>query len=66
MVLREISFIIIACILLSSVIIGLMSTKVLDLPNDNAIEQAAEAVIESQTGLSVDLSPEENSVSTPK
>ena len=38
-----------------AVIIGFLSIK--PLGNDNAIEEVAEAVIQSQTGVDIDLSP---------
>lgn len=40
-----------------AMIVGIVSSKYLG--NDNAVEQAAEAVIEEETGIDIDLSPEE-------
>lgn len=37
--------------------IGIGTTKVLKMKNDNAIEQVAEEVIKDKTGIDVDLSP---------
>lgn len=50
------SLIIIICIVGVAVVAGLVSTKIFG--PDNPIEQAAETVIEKETGLDIDLSPD--------
>jgi len=46
-------------IITGSVIVGLASTFIFKLKNDNPVEQVAEEVIKEETGLSIDLSPED-------
>ena len=47
-------WIVVVCIIATT--IGIISIKYLG--NDNPIEEAAEQIIESETGLDIDLSPE--------
>ena len=39
-------------------LLGLLSSQLLDLPEDNPVEETAEAVIEMHTGIDLDLSPD--------
>jgi len=41
-----------------AIVVGACSTKYFKMKNDNPIEQAAESVLKSATGVDVDLSPE--------
>ncbi len=41
-----------------SVLVGVSTTWLLKMKNDNPIEQAAEALIKEETGADVDLTPE--------
>jgi len=55
MILREMTLIVIAAIVVISAAIGFASRHYLG--NDNPIEEAAEEVIQLETGVKVDLSP---------
>lgn len=46
-----------AVIVSGAVAIGLASTWLFKLPNDNPIEQVAETVIKQETGEDIDLTP---------
>ena len=56
MKLREASIIVILSIVLVCVAAGLISTHFIG--NDNPIEEVAEKIIEDQTGIPIDLSPQ--------
>lgn len=55
----DISLIIKACIVGSALLTGLASTFIFKLKNDNPVEQIAEEVIKDETGITIDLTPEE-------
>lgn len=38
-------------------IVGYASVKVFNMPADNPVEEAAEFVIEKETGMNIDLTP---------
>lgn len=42
-----------------SIVVGVATTRYFHMKNDNPIEQAAEEVIKEETGMQVDLSPDE-------
>lgn len=45
-------------IIAAASIIGVLSTRVLNLPDDNAVEETAEVIIEMHTGVDIDLTPD--------
>lgn len=47
----------VAVVVIIAVVIGIVSIKFFG--NDNPIEEAAESVIKSETGIDIDLSPTE-------
>lgn len=51
-------------IITGSVIIGVASTLIFKLKKDNPVEQVAEEVIKEETGVSIDLTPEDLSTTT--
>ena len=57
MIMREGSMLIIIAILAGAAILSAVATKVLNLEDDNPIEQNVEDVIESYTGIDIDLTP---------
>ena len=52
------TFTICVIVIAAAAIIGVASSKMMHMKEDNAIEEVAEEVIKKQTGLDVDLSPE--------
>jgi len=44
-------------LIVGSIVVGVSSTIVFKLKQDNKIEELAEAVIERETGIDIDLSP---------
>lgn len=54
----DISLIVKACIVGAALLTGLASTFIFKLKNDNAVEQIAEEVIKDETGITIDLTPE--------
>ena len=52
-------------ILVGSLFVGVSSVIILKMKPDNIVEQVAEKVIEEETGLNVDLSPEDSDNKTP-
>jgi len=44
-------------LIVGSIVVGVGSTIVFKLKQDNKIEEIAEAVIERETGIDIDLSP---------
>lgn len=57
MIMREGSMLIIIAILAGAAILSAVATKVLNLEEDNVAEEFVEKIIESETGLDIDLSP---------
>lgn len=45
-------------VVISAAAIGILSTKLFKMKDDNLIEEASEAAIEQVTGYDVDLTPE--------
>lgn len=46
-----------ALILAAAFLVGIGSTLIFKMKNDNPVEQVAEAVIKEETGLDIDLTP---------
>jgi hypothetical protein len=60
MIMREGSMLIIIAILAGAAILSAVATKVFKLEDDNPIEQSIEDMVESYTGIDIDLSPGED------
>lgn len=52
----DLSIIIIVAIVVTAAVVGIVSSKMLG--PDNPVEEVAEEVIQAETGLKIDLSPE--------
>jgi len=52
-------------VIVGSLILGIGSVYVFKMPKDNPVEEIAEEVIKSQTGVDVDLTPSSTEKETP-
>lgn len=52
-------------VVVATLIVGAGSVMIFKMKNDNVIEEVCEKIIESETGLDVDLSPQDSDNKTP-